>query len=712
MESFLIFAGLIDSLAWLLNPHNWWTILQVALGLGFVIFVHELGHFLVAKACGVKCEKFYLGFDIYGLKLFSFQKGETEYGIGILPLGGYVKMLGQDDNPYKAAAEMERARTESTASPPHIPSGDLPPEPMSPHPQYDPRSYMAQSVPERMAIISAGVIMNVVFAVIMASVAYGMGIKVLPCRISQVFAGGPAWEAGLRPDDTIVRIGELENPLYEDLRTRIPVSNVKEGIEFVVQRPGESKPLTFRLHPHNDIGLPLIGVDGPRKLELNASYPVEKFSAANRVSSDLLPGDEILKVDGVEIHNLIDWQRELFRRQNAPLELTLRGADAALSDEQSSESTAGNTELNFVPELKTVIVPASRRKTVGFVMEMSPIKAVQDGSPAAAAGLKAGDRILQIDGEAVGDPLTLGDRLARRASDRPEVALLVQRDGKKIEIRARLRPVTWLEEPSHVNARVSAAALGIAYNVSPTVQSVDPGSPAAEAGIKPGDVVSSIQLVVPPVLLASDKDLRQPEPFKLEGDRINDWPLAMEVMQNLHPRGWVRLSIQSGPKNWSVELPPAESEQFFNADRGIVLSLDQAEKKADGPAQALGWGLEKTGESLTMVYRFLQKLGHQISPKMLGGPVTIAQVAGQSTKDGFPALLMFLTMLSANLAVVNFLPIPVLDGGHMVFLMWEGITGKPPSERVFVILTYLGFAFILTLMLFVLGLDFGLISRR
>jgi len=73
--------------------------LQSVLGLGFVIFVHELGHFLVAKACGVKCEKFYLGFDVGGLKLCSFKWGETEYGIGALPLGGYVKMLGQDDNP-------------------------------------------------------------------------------------------------------------------------------------------------------------------------------------------------------------------------------------------------------------------------------------------------------------------------------------------------------------------------------------------------------------------------------------------------------------------------------------------------------------------------------------------------------------------------------------------------------------------------------------
>ncbi|MFM8706430.1 MAG: site-2 protease family protein, partial [Planctomycetia bacterium] len=66
-------------LQWIVQPSSWWVILQVALGLGFVIFVHELGHFLVAKACGVKCEKFFLGFDVGGLKLASFKWGETEY---------------------------------------------------------------------------------------------------------------------------------------------------------------------------------------------------------------------------------------------------------------------------------------------------------------------------------------------------------------------------------------------------------------------------------------------------------------------------------------------------------------------------------------------------------------------------------------------------------------------------------------------------------
>ena len=106
------------------------------------------------------------------------------------------------------------------------------------------------------------------------------------------------------------------------------------------------------------------------------------------------------------------------------------------------------------------------------------------------------------------------------------------------------------------------------------------------------------------------------------------------------------------------------------------------------------------------VYRFLHKLvSGQMSPRLLGGPGTIAAVAGMSAKEGPATLLLFLTMLSANLAVINFLPIPVLDGGHMVFLVLEGIFRRPVSEKIVIPLTWAGLFLILLLMLFVIGLD-------
>ena len=75
------------------------AVLLVLVGVNLLIIVHEWGHFIVARMCGVKCEKFYIWFDIFGWKLFKFKWGDTEFGFGVLPLGGYVKMLGQEDNP-------------------------------------------------------------------------------------------------------------------------------------------------------------------------------------------------------------------------------------------------------------------------------------------------------------------------------------------------------------------------------------------------------------------------------------------------------------------------------------------------------------------------------------------------------------------------------------------------------------------------------------
>jgi regulator of sigma E protease len=128
--------------------------------------------------------------------------------------------------------------------------------------------------------------------------------------------------------------------------------------------------------------------------------------------------------------------------------------------------------------------------------------------------------------------------------------------------------------------------------------------------------------------------------------------------------------------------------------------------------QAFRWGTKKTLASTLLVYRMIQKMGSgQVSPTMLGGPVTIFKASFGAAKEGIGALLLFLTLLSANLAVLNFLPIPVLDGGHMVLLAWEGIRGKPADERVQLALTYFGLLLILGLMVYVVGLDLGFISR-
>ena len=155
----------------------------------------------------------------------------------------------------------------------------------------------------------------------------------------------------------------------------------------------------------------------------------------------------------------------------------------------------------------------------------------------------------------------------------------------------------------------------------------------------------------------------------------------------------------------TVRLAPRPVEGVSIPQRGFVFKPIIRTRKAETFSEQVRYGWEETADSLMMVFHFLQKLGTQVPIKMLGGPGTIAMAAGSAASQGLPSLLIFLTILSANLAVINFLPIPLLDGGHMVFLLYEGIRGRPANERIVLALHMAGFIFIIGLMIFVIGLD-------
>ena len=672
-------------LPWILRPASWGVILQVAGGLGFVIFVHELGHFLVAKACGVKCEKFYLGFDVGGLKLASFKWGETEYGIGALPLGGYVKMLGQDDNPAAAAREAQRARQAEF-------SGDLPPEPTSdPHPAWDPRSYPAQSVPKRMAIISAGVIMNVIFAVLMAALAFGLGVEEMTCEISSVRPGGAAWRAGLRTGDEITGIGGRKNPIFSDLRNGVTLGDVEKGVAFTIRRPSDGTAESVVLHPDTDLGVPTVGVTSPFSVTLPDDISPRLPGAAAEAQPPFAAGDTIRAVNGEAVDSYAKLIAALVRTPSEPVSLTVQ---------RSVDTTDARSDLE-------IVLPPQPRRTLGIVMNAGAVQAVQAGSPAAAAGFRPGDRLVSFNGQPIEDVLALDAQL-RHAVGEP-VNIEVARDGAEPATLAVVpREVTWIEEPRWPASPVAISALGLAVAVETTIVAVETGSPAEAAGVKPGEKVIRARFIEP-------GEAANPEDAGLElSERSPSWPYCVAVLQQVAPGTRVQLVIEGADGlARDVELDPAAEVDRFVVDRGLVFKPVYKLVKAGSVGAALASGGRKAMEDLSLVYRFLGKLtSSQISPRLLGGPIEIAKQAGRSAEEGFSRLLLFLTMLSANLAVVNFLPIPVLDGGHMVFLLYELVRGKPPSENVVAALSYLGLALILTLMMFVFGLDLGLIPRR
>ena len=254
-----------------------------------------------------------------------------------------------------------------------------------------------------------------------------------------------------------------------------------------------------------------------------------------------------------------------------------------------------------------------------------------------------------------------------------------------------------IEESKREKNPVSIPELGVAYQVLNPVERVIPGSPAEKAGIKPGDAIK--QAIILPSENDRDNGKNSQSKATLDFDENTpNWPSFFCVLQRVQPESKVELALANGR---TAELKMEDAAGWFNPDRGFILEPESFPVKAQSVAQAINLGADETWESLTMVVRILSKLGTQVPVKELSGPIAIAKFAGQAAQQGPASLLLFLTLLSANLAVLNLLPIPVLDGGQLIFLAYEGIRGKPADERVQVGLSLLGLAFLVGLMIFV-----------
>ncbi len=692
-----------------INIESPWIIWpMVVFGLGMVIFIHELGHFLVAKWCGVKCEKFFVGFDIGGLKI-SKKFGETEYGIGILPLGGYVKMLGQDDNPYKAREEMERAKTatEAELAQDAQPGEDIESEDIESKaeaelaaetPQYDPRSYLAMSVPKRMAIISAGVIMNVIFAFVVSVWAYSMGVEYTPPVIGYMTPGDPAWMANppLEVGDDIIAVNGITEPRFvKDLRTEVIFADKNEPVNLLVRRPGMEEAFSVKVYPEFIGKLQEIGLAPAATTILDTKTPTIAGSPAAAVEPPFQGGDTIVAINGKEVATYAELNRELVNVADQSVQITVE--------------RAGKTKTD-APQRLTMELAPNPMKQLGLVMKMGEITAIRPDSAAAEKGLQPGQRITRVtisgtDQEVPLDPILLPLELRRLVGK--SVDITVVGENNKIEQinEVPLRDVAWEDSPRRPGAPQSASVLGVAYRVLNRVDSLTPDSPAAKSGaIKQGDEIVGIRFIVPEPKEGEEPEVRVSDELTPLGAEKPNWPYIMHVLQTVPLGTKVELTLKGQEK--PILLEPQDSDTYFLTIRGFRLKDVTRIRQAADFGEALALGGRETWEAVTMVVQFLRKVGRQIPVTAAGGPISIVRVAGITAEQGLPAFLIFLAMLSANLAVINSLPIPVLDGGHFLFLLIEGIRGKPVSERVFVAFTYLGFAFILSLMMFVLGLDF------
>ena len=701
-----LFVGLAASFSWF-DLASWWAIAQVVIGIGLVIFVHELGHFLVAKACGVKCEKFYVGFDAFDIKigdrviiprsLLKWTWGETTYGIGIVPLGGYVKMLGQDDNPGNIEREAERSRVAGGGAY----TGETAGGPLD-RSKIDPRSYLAKSVPQRMAIISAGVIFNLLFGILFAAIAFKSSVKFQPPMVGEAVPGSPAWVAGF-PDARVTRVADHDLTkgyvTFGDMVQEVALHGTDGPVEIEYQAIGsdakQKVTLTAKAGLIPGLDIPMVGLGQPPAVpRLKSGECVVPDQAGAAASPAFQPGDELVAINGRPIGSMFEFKREMIPFFDQPLEVTVKRAESS------------------APVL--IKVPVNQAKTLGFTLKWQPIAAVQERSPAAAAGLRAGDRIVKVNDAPPGNLFTFDQRMVQLLRDQKKsVTLEVQRaspgqvEPETLTLDVALRMPERVSEPGMIGC-LAIESLGLAINADPEIASVDPGSDAEKQGLQAGDWLLGGRYESAAQFAQSDIFTAKSGSFTF-GIGSKEWNAG--TLQNtlqLAPAGSsFQFKVRKpGGNEQEVKLSSGVAANEFRTTRGIIPTPLEETYQTTSWSESFSVASSQIWKEGVRILRFLKKLvSGQISATNLGGPGTIATVATSEATEGTSRLLLFLTMLSANLAIVNFLPIPVLDGGHMVFLAYEGIFRRPVTEKVQVILTYAGLAFILGLMLFVIFLD-------
>jgi regulator of sigma E protease len=347
---------------------------------------------------------------------------------------------------------------------------------------------------------------------------------------------------------------------------------------------------------------------------------------------------------------------------------------------------------------------------LGLKMHMGKIAALQSDSVAVRAGLQVGDRIAKVNGldvETDLDPFRLTETFSENAGK--EVTLTVSREvsgGSPEELTITLVPEDrdpWSEPPLE-DSPLSIPSIGAAYHLVPTVFAVHEGSPAAAERIEPRDTIMKLELIAPP---GSPKDRLAKDVVIKIGEK--NWGFAMWFMQEFGRTREVRLTVKpaAADKPRIVTLHPEPiADWYLPTTRGLELEELLTKRQAEDLTQALSMGAQYTIESAEDIYLMLRGLFMgEISYRAFSGPIGIARLAYSFANEGLLHFIRFLGLISINLAVVNFLPIPVLDGGHMVFLLWEGILRRKPSERVVATATYCGLAFVLCLFVLVCYLD-------
>lgn len=516
--------------------------------LGVLIFIHEWGHFIVARMCGVRVEVFSIGF---GPKLFSWTWGDTRYQLSIIPLGGFVKMYGDGSEDL-------------------IPAG------------YRSESFIHQNIFEKIAIVSAGPLMNLFFAFFLFLILGKMGPPEVGTSLGDIKTGTAAHRAGLRYGDSISSVNGVNILYYEEFTKEL--SRLQDGANarLEIQKSNSDivsllAPVTIKKNTNPVSDLKLIGfIEGLSLSKESSKVGVDYRS--NLLKNGFSSVISITAINSTPVESLHELKKVILA--------TPANQDLIISIKKGAK--------NITKRTVTSNGNAWTFTSAGLVSPELMIGQVRRGSPAEVSGLKAGDQILKLNGR-------------------------------------RLTSWTHLVETIKSTTKGQSSNFTVADQNGPRVLSVTP-----------------------------------------------------EQTELLTATGQVEYRPTIGIAPGLEYLPPKTIIRKFTSTKELVVYAKQ---------ESVRW-------VKVTLSGFKKLLTGEVSHKTLSGVISIGKVAKDSLDIGWSYFIKMMAIISINLFLLNLLPVPVLDGGHLVFYFIELVTGSPVGVRTRLIGQQIGVVMILSLVVY------------
>ena len=669
------------------------VLLLVIAGFGLLIAIHELGHFAAAKWAGIRVHDFAVGMGPavlawrrgVGLRLGSTAPdvrsrigkspwdateaelrdagiGETEYALRALPLGGFVRMLGQDDLYPNATSA-------------------------------DPRAYNRRPIGKRMVVVSGGVAANVAIAIVLFIVAFMVGVKFEAPIVGAVAPGSPAAEAGLQPGDRIVSIDASPVSTFADIQIAGAMSRPGHPLTIVAERQVDGSPrqVTVTVDPRADprMGMRMIGIAPAASTTLLTERDALPFvvSAMRRAgfwAGAAAPTPEqfgrdvrevrLSDVAGVPARTQDDLQRAMAASGGAPVPSTW----AFLEPGGTRTVDVTLRPLPVWPILIYADAPADAPADyeAGFagLTPLTRVSRVPADAPAAAA-LRDGDVILRI-GDVIG-PRQMELRLALQRAAGTTVPLRVLRDGREESVTA----------PVGRDGRLGVE-IAYAFEVPMTARPFERVRLPEQDPSKLGDA----RIDVTPVAALDLLPLTRID--SIGGRAVTDWDSMFVAFRDAARGGkaidvpitWTLPTAGARPSSGALSLSASDAAEIANASWACAIPpslfapMETTLSAGGDPLRAVAMGFRETHKLVMLTYLTIDRLFRgTVGVEQLRGPVGIVHIGTRVADRGITYMIFFLAMISVNLAVLNFLPLPIADGGLMVFLLYEKFRGRPPS---------------------------------